>query len=695
MKKRRAGKVSVSPAPGTRPASPGPWSTPGLVHRYLDWAAIFCATLIAYLPALGGGLLWDDNHHVTRPELQSLHGLWRIWFDPAATQQYYPLLHSAFWLEHRMWGDAALGYHLVNVALHAAAACLVLAIARRLALPGARLAAFVFALHPVCVEAVAWISEQKSTLSAVFYLAAALVYLHFDRSRRRSLYIAAAGLFVAAVLAKTVTATLPAALLVVLWWQQGRLRWKRDALPLLPWFAFGVPAGIVTAWIERTSIGAQGADFALTLLERFLLASRAVWFYLGKVLWPANLMFTYPRWTLDAATWWQYLFPAGLLGLLIGLCIVARRHRGPLAGFLIFAGTLFPVLGFLNVYPFLFAWVADHFQYLASLGIIVPAASALAMAAPRILRGRTAAATAGAVLAGALGVMTWRQCGMYRDSETLYRATLERNPASWMAHTNLCALLSENPTGLAEAIRQCEAALRIRPDYAEAHNDLGTALARVPGRVPEAIAHFEAAIRAKPAFAEAHFNLANALVFVPGRLPEAIAEYRAACRIRPDYLEARMNLATVLARVPGGLPEAIAEYRAVIAIAPNLAEPHNNLAGALAEIPERQADAIREYRTALRLKPDYAKAHNNLGVVLARSGDLDAAIAEYTAAVRDNPVYADAHYNLAMALARAGRTAEAERQFEETLRIEPGAARARSNLEILLREKGPSQPAVP
>ena len=159
-----------------------------------------CATLAAYLPALRGGLLWDDNMHVTRPDLQSLHGLWRIWFDLGATQQYYPLLHSAFWLEHRIWGDAVLGYHLTNVALHAASACLVVLIVRRLALPGAWLAGFVFALHPVCVEAVAWISEQKSTLSGVFYLAAALAYLRFDRTRRKSRYFLALGLFVLALL---------------------------------------------------------------------------------------------------------------------------------------------------------------------------------------------------------------------------------------------------------------------------------------------------------------------------------------------------------------------------------------------------------------------------------------------------------------------------------------------------------------
>src|ERR1019366_5406053 len=348
------------------------------------FALIVCAAFLAYLPALRGGMLWDDAGHVTRLDLRPLHGLWRIWADPGATQQYYPLLHSAFWVEHSIWGDSVLFYHLVNVALHALAACLVVKIARRLALPGAWLAGLVFALHPISVEAVAWISEQKSTLSGVFYLASALAYLRFDQSRRASRYWLALGLFVLALLTKTVTATLPGALLVVLWWQRGRLEWKRDLRPLLPWFALGASAGLFTAWVERTFIGAKGADFTLTLVQRGLLAGRAICFYAGKLVWPANLTFISPRWNIDPGEWWQYLFPAGVLALAIGLWLVARRDRGPLAGFLIFAGTLFPVLGFLNIYPFRYSYVADHFQYLASLGIMVPVASALAIAAGRI-----------------------------------------------------------------------------------------------------------------------------------------------------------------------------------------------------------------------------------------------------------------------------------------------------------------------
>jgi tetratricopeptide (TPR) repeat protein len=665
------------------------------------WAAIVCATIAAYLPALRGSLLWDDASHVTRLDLQSLHGLWRIWFDLGATQQYYPLLHTAFWLEHRLWGDAVLGYHLTNVLLHALAACLVVTIARRLALPGGWLAGLIFALHPICVEAVAWISEQKSVLSGVFCLAAALAYLHFDQSRRPSRYFAALGLFILALLSKTVTATLPAALLVVFWWRRGRLEWKHDVRPLLPWLALGASAGLFTAWVEKTVIGANGVDFALTPLQRVLLAGRAIWFYAAKLIWPANLTFLYPRWSIDPGDWRQYLFPAGVLVVAIGLWRLARQNRGPLAGFLLFAGTLFPVLGFFNVYPFRYSYVAGHFAYLASLGILVPVASALARIDSKA--GRIAIPV---ILLAVLGVSTWRQSGIYSDEETLYRATLERNPDSWLAHNNLGNILLKDPGARADAIAHFEAALRVRPDYWEAHLSLGNALLEMPGRLDDAIAEYqralrlapeserahtnlgnallqagrteeaiaqlETALRIQPGNAEAHNDLGNALLRLPGRLPQAIAEYQAALRADPNLAEAHNNLGRALAQTPGRLPEAIAQFEAAIRIRPDYFGAHSNLGNALSEIPGRLPDAIVEYQAALRIHPDFAAAHNNLGYALSQmSGRLPDAIAEYRAALQLAPDFADAHYNLASARLGAGRPADAIAEYEAVLRIRP------------------------
>jgi len=610
------------------------------------WALLACATLAAYLPALHGSLLWDDNSHVTRLDLQSLHGLWRIWFDLGATQQYYPLLHTAFWLEHRIWGDAVLGYHLANLALHALAACLVVSIARRLRLPGALLAGFVFALHPVCVEAVAWISEQKSTLSGVFYLAAALTYLHFDQTRRKSRYFMALGLFLLALMSKTVTATLPAALLAIFWWQRGRIERKRDVLPLVPWLAVGACAGLFTAWVERNPrlIGAEGTPYALTLLDRFLLAGRVPWFYASKVLWPSNLMFVYPRWRIDPGEWWQYLFPLGTGAVAAALVVLARRNRGPLAGFLIFAGTLFPVLGFLNVYPFRYSWVADHFQYLAALGIVVPAVSGLTALAGRISPGKTGAIALSAILLTALGAATWQQSGIYRDYQTLFRETLARNPNSPFLHNNLGVELMLTPERVPEAVTEFQAAVQLEPDSADYHDNLGLALASMPGRLPDAIAEYQTALRLAPGFQAAHLNLGLAWMSMPGHQPDAIAEYQ----------------------------KAIAEYQKTQRNAPGFWEPHLNLGIAYAQIPGRQADAVAEFQAALRIKPDSELAHFHLGNAFQRMGRLEEAMAEYRTALRIKPDAADARYELAYALAQIpGRVPEAIAECQELLRISP------------------------
>lgn len=537
-------------------------SLPGNARKRIPaFALLCCVTLIAYLPALRGGLVWDDDGHVTRPALRSLDGLWRIWFDLGATQQYYPLLHSAFWIEHRLWGDAVLGYHLVNVSLHAAAACLVVAIVQRLRLPGAWLAGFVFALHSVCVEAVAWISEQKSTLSAVFYLSAALVYLRFDEDRRRPHYLLAFALFLAALLSKTVTATLPAALLIVFWWQRGRLGWKRDVVPLLPWFGVGAAAGLFTAWVERTQIRAVGADFDLSPLQRILLAGRVLWFYPARLIWPSNLTFIYPRWTIDPGAWHQYLFPAGALAVAIALLALARRNRGPLAAFLYYGATIFPVLGFLNVYPFRFSYVADHFQYLASLGLIVPAAACIALSA----RAQTVLIATAAIV---LGTLTWRQSRMFQSAETLYRTTLQRNPACWMAHNNLGHILLNRPGRQAEAAAQFREALRLKPDYADAESNLGLSFLASPELRPQAKAAFEAAIRMDPGSATAHNNLGTFLFETPGELPEAIAEYEAALRANPDSAEAHCNLALALSKTPGHMADVIDHLEQALRIDP-------------------------------------------------------------------------------------------------------------------------------
>jgi tetratricopeptide (TPR) repeat protein len=544
--------------------------------------ALLVAVFAAYRPAWNGRFIWDDDAHVTRPALRSLHGLGQIWFEVGATQQYYPVLHSAFWLEYRMFADGPTGYHFVNFALHTLNATLVALLVRRLGLRGAWLAAGIFALHPIMVESVAWITELKNTLSGAFYLGAALAYLRFDAERRARWYSLAFAFFLLALGSKTVTATLPGALLVACWWKRGRLTWRDDVRPLLPFFAFGAVSGLFTGWVELKLIGADGAAFAMAPVERGLVAGRAVWFYLGKLVWPADLVFIYPHWSVSAQVPWQYLFPSAALAGLAVLWAWRQRWRGPLAGALVFVGTLFPVLGFFNVYPFLFSFVADHFQYLASLGIIIPTAAGLSLLAGRT-RGR-AAWIPGAALLTALGALTHAQSEMYRDETILYQKTLEQNPTCWMAHINLGNALQAGRR-FDEAIAHYKTALRLKPDFAKAHYDLGTALA-VNGRSPEAIAEFETALRLKPDYANAHHNLGTVLA-LSGRTAEAERHFAVAVRLNPSSVEARRNWGGILLE-SGQLSEARHQFEEVLRL-----QPDDTRTRALLQELQREPDTKR------------------------------------------------------------------------------------------------------
>jgi tetratricopeptide (TPR) repeat protein len=505
--------------------------------------AIIAVTLIAYAPALQGGFIWDDDRYVTHNDLlRTWAGLRTIWLDPSSMLQHYPLTHTSLWLEFQLWGLDARGYHLVNVLLHGTNAGLLWLALRRLAVPAAWLAAAVFALHPVHVESVAWVSELKNIQSGFFYLLAVLAYVRFafgrDESSPRRLYALALLSFLCAVLSKTVACSLPVALLLCVWWKKGELT-RQDVAPLIPFFVLGLLLGLPTAWMERNYVGAQGEEWDLSLVARCLVAGRALWFYAGKLGWPANLTFIYPRWDIDTTALWQYLFPVAAAAVVAMLW--ARRAllgRGPLAAVLYFAATLGPALGFFNVYPMRYSFVADHFQYLASIGLIVLVVASLAAAARR--RGvRPVFYVASAALLLALGATAWRQSHAYRDLETLWRDTVRKNPAAWMAHNNLGReLLSQGKVG--EAAQSFQAALALKPDYMDALYNMGNVSASL-GQLDAARDYYEQALRIYPHFAPAHNNLANIHVY-QGRMAEAIEHYERALELMPDYPRARDNL---------------------------------------------------------------------------------------------------------------------------------------------------------
>jgi len=508
--------------------------------------ALALGTLIAYVPAMRGGFVWDDDYYVTHNRaLRDIDGLVRIWLVPGTTPQYYPLVHTTFWLEYHLWGQRPAGYHIVNVLLHIAGALLLWLVLQRLAVPGAWFAAAIFAVHPVHVESVAWITERKNVLSGALYLGALLAYIRFARldlpriirPRFWQWYALAFALFVCALFAKTVTCSLPAVILLLLWWKRDRLDW-RDIVPLGPMFLVGLLMGLFTAWVEKRYVGVGGPEWMLSVTDRCLIAGRAVWFYVGKLLWPAKLTFIYPRWRIDSGVWWQYLYPAAALALLAVLWLLRGRiGKGPLVAALFFGGTLGPALGFVNVYPMRYSFVADHFQYLASLGPICLFAALAVTWAARTGRARPyVPPVLAAALLATLGFLTWRQGHVYHDIETLWADTLAKNPAAWVAHSNLGSVLTVQGR-IEEAIAHEIASLRLNPDQWDVHYNLGVTL-EARGEWEEALRHYREAVRLRPGSARARTALGAAL-FRAGRVDEAFEHVSEALRLNPDFGPAR------------------------------------------------------------------------------------------------------------------------------------------------------------
>lgn len=575
--------------------------------------ALLGAVVVSFLPALTAGFIWNDHTYVTEnPTLDGLSGLRRIWTDPLANEQYYPLVFTTFWIEKRLWGLDPFGYHLVNVLLHAGAALLLWRFLRRLGLPAAWLAATAFALHPVCVESVAWVTERKNTLSLVLTLLAAHAWLSWraaaeerdaagaqsreKRKKRRGaaapvplsrrpgvLFAAALAFLTLALFAKTTASVLPAVLLVVVWWQRGRLRWA-DVRPLLPFFAIGIGLAYHTAWLEKHFVEAKGDEWAHGLVDRLALAGQVTAFYAGKLVWPADLAFIYRRWTIDASSAVQWLPTAGWLAALAAAFVASRRGlRGPLAALLLFGGVVFPAMGFFDVYAMRYSWVADHFAYQAmavgAASLVGGAATALERLRPAWRRAAGVAAVAGLVL---LGTLTYRQAVPYRSQEALWLHTIALNPECFICHTNYGNELLE------------------------------------AGRTDEAVVHLERSLEIRPDALPTLLNLAR-LEEARARFGRAEEHLRAALRREPADVEIRVHLATVLTK-----------------------------AG-------RLADAEREFREALRI-PSHAAylAHNGLGVVLVRSGRVEEGIEQMKACVRLRPDYERGRANLESVLAMTG-----------------------------------------
>jgi protein O-mannosyl-transferase len=648
-------------------------------RRGQDWLLgllLAVVTVLVYQPVWQAGFIWDDDVYVTGNKLLTApDGLRRIWLSKDSPSQYFPLVYTTFRLEHAVWGVRPAGYHWVNLLLHAANALLVWRLLRRLAVPGAWLAAALFALHPVQVETVAWVTERKNVLSLFFVLLALLAWVEFtdDQIKRPwRFYGLALAAYALALFSKTTACTMPAALLLILWLKQKRIERARIA-QLLPFVALGLVMGLVTMWWERHHIGTAGQEFAIGPLKRILIASHAVWFYAGKLLWPADLAFSYPRWFVDVRDPLAYAWLAA--GCLFGGAVYFSRRffgRSVEVAVLFFAATLSPTLGFIMLYTFRYTFVADHYQYVACIGLLALAAAGITTALNSFGKRRSfLEPVICGILMLVLGALTWHQARAYRDPETLWRDTVAKNPDSWLAQSNLGRYLMRQGR-FQEAMDHYREALRISPNDVDSLVSVGNALFG-QGHEDEAADYYRRALQSNPNNPEAHVNLAVILAH-RGQVEEAMEHDRKAIENNPNHITAHVNLAVALA-TRGRYEEAIEHYQQALAVNPSQPLTHINLAIALAALG-RTTEAQDHYHRA-------AVAVNNHAEGLAQQGRLAQAAAQYAEAIRLIPNNAEAHCGLGALLAHQGKTTEAREHFAEALRLKPDYAEAQQHLRAL------------
>lgn len=651
---------------------------------------LIAATFVAYLPVLHAGFIWDDDAHISSNQaLYSWTGLRQIWTTPGATMQYYPLSFTVFWVDYHLWGLQPMGYHLQNVLLHSLAAILLWQTLKRLRVQGAWLAGAIFALHPVNVMSVAWATELKNTLAGTLVLAAFWAYLRFaglgvyDRGGKDGtstapdwrFYFLSLALFQLALFAKTAVSFLPITLLLVLWWQRSRWRWN-DVWPVLPMFGMGMLIGQVTFYVEHHSGGATGNEFNFDGLHRLLVSGRSFWFYLEKLFCPRDLAFIYPRWHIDPGIWWQWLFPLATAGVLVGSWLMRDRlGKGLFVALLHFYVSTSMLILLVVLFMTRYSFVSDHWQYFGCMSIIALAAAGMAAGLRTLVVFR---GTAGALLL-VLGLLTWRQCAMYSNLETLWRVTLSRNPDSAIGHISLGCILAERGQ-VDAAVGEYRKGIELRPDQAEGYNNLGLVFFK-KGQWDEARIQYQKVLEIQPDNADAQEKLGVVMVYL-GRADEAIAFYQDTLKRQPDNAYLHNNLGSVLLQ-QGRWDEAVMHYQKAVELQPRLARAHYNLAQAWLR-NGRQAEAIVEFQKVIEISPDDLDAHNDLGCVLLQQDRGAEAASHFREILGIKPDDAVAHFNLANALTRAGRIGDAVTHYQRSLELKPDSADVCNNFAWVL-----------
>lgn len=590
------------------------------VGALVMWVMVWAA----YIPALRAGYVWDDdtflwnNPHIVA-HASPAH-FWKLW-GADRPPDYFPLTSTMLWMEwHWLWGESPTGYHAVNVALHACGALLLWAVLRKLGmgLGWAWIGAMLYALHPVNVESVAWITERKNTLPWPLLLGALWCWLESEERRGRSQRGAGAWLgaalvlFVLSLLAKTAGVLLPVVMAAIVWWRHGRWTW-RDGVRALPFVIASITLGIITVWYQ--SAFAIGDDLVRddSMVSRVLTAARAVWFYGWKTLWPSGLSFVYPKWT--AAQPWRVTSWLPLLGL-IAVAGVLWKYRGrawarlgAMAG-VIYLAMLLPVLGLVNIYFMRYAWVSDHWQYFA---VAVPVALFAVACEVLARRGVRTGLACAAVAMGVILIFCVRvpiEAAKYHSLETLWRATMKTTPGAWLPYNNLGGnyLLIGRPR---DAISLLERAIMIDPTQSESHNNLGSAFEATEDPSGAERSYLRA-LAISPGSTAVLSNLGR-LYLQNGRLDAALRRMNEALSRMPQSSRAHFNVGLVLMNM-GRYDEAEATYRRAIELDPTNDVAHNNLGATLVKL-NRLEEALAAFRETLRINPAHVEAVGNITAV--------------------------------------------------------------------------------
>ncbi|HEX4138923.1 MAG TPA: tetratricopeptide repeat protein [Candidatus Methylacidiphilales bacterium] len=689
---------------------------------------IFGACLALYAPVLHGGWLWDDAENIIQnPLVGDPVRLWKIWFVPGSLNEYYPLEQTFLWALWHLGGGQPLAFHLANVLLHGASSLLVWLLLAKLQLRHAWLGGLLFAIHPLQVESVAWISELKNTLSLPPLLIAMCLWIDYeDQGKPRPYWLALAS-FTVALLCKVSVIALPPVLLLYAWWKRGTLS-RRDLAVTWPFFAVALVLGAINYHVASTfpvTDEIQDLHVTLGLAGKLLLISSAFAFYFAKFFWPVALSPIYPHWSVESPAPWQFLgLPLLLLLIGWGWATRARMGRHLLLGLGFTVFNLGIILEFICGNYSTMVWSLDHLVYIPVIGIIGLVVAGIDYASSHLQRTMKRVLGAGlALLFVLLALTSFQFAGKFIDQRTLwthalrcypdlwfarlnlatsllhdgdtagaiseFRRTLQLNPDSWLAHQNLAAALStEKDT--AGAISEYQRAVQINPDFAGLYINLGTAL-QAAGRGPEAIAALEQAVRLKPDNELAHLHLGSALVQA-GRASEAIPQEREAIRLKPDDAQAHCDLGAAL-ETAGQLPDAIAEFQRALQQDPTLAEARDNLLTAQSQTGATGA-GLQELAAAAASPTATAVAHDNYGSALYQAGRGPEAIAQFQQAIARNPDDAKAHLNLGLVFMQTGRLPEAVTEFRAAIRLQPGNAAAHSSLGCALGQMGQSADAI-